>query len=114
MENEETSMRNIKSELINEHGPYCWCCNNMFDPEDLEGHHMQLKSCGGKNTKDNIAILCHECHFKLHGYTNNHKWNKYNKAIKSVKYNATLLKQNWQEFVSTCPIMVKKDGILAK
>ena len=100
MDSDETSMRIIKAELINEHGPYCWCCNNMFDPTELEGHHMQLKSAGGKNTKDNIAILCHECHFRLHSYTNAHNWRKYAKYIKIIKYNSLQLKQSWLKFVS--------------
>lgn len=41
----------------------CEICQKI---DNLEEHHIQSKSKGGKNNKSNIAIICCSCHRKIH------------------------------------------------
>lgn len=34
--------------------------------ENLEVHHVLYRSCGGKDTEDNLITLCAKCHIKKH------------------------------------------------
>lgn len=104
----QDSMRIIKEQLIEEHGPYCWCCREMFQLGNLEGHHILPRASQGKNEKENIAILCHECHSKLHILINYSNWKKYNKSIRKIKYNSSVLKEDWLCFSLQHPIKTKK------
>ena len=40
----------------------CAICGN--DGEEI--HHIIPKSEGGNDTADNLVLLCHECHRKIH------------------------------------------------
>lgn len=44
--------------------PYCQECGST---ENLQDHHIILKSEGGSDSFDNIKTLCVECHSKVHG-----------------------------------------------
>lgn len=105
---QQNSMRALKEELIDEHGPYCWRCQKMYNTNELEGHHILPRSSGGKNNKANIAMLCHNCHSELHQAINSGNWKKYNKVMRKVKYNSTVLKKLWFEFTEEHSIKISK------
>ncbi len=98
-DNEESSMRKIRNELINECGAYCWCCGNYFTPTELQGHHIITKAQGGKITKSNIAILCDTCHKKQHQLIKQNNWRKYHKSMKNIMYTGKVLRENYQKFM---------------
>ena len=42
------------------------CCAICGNIEFLETHHIVPKSIGGTDHKNNMVILCDECHAKVH------------------------------------------------
>jgi len=50
--------------------PFCESCGKKFkDYKEPEYHHRKKHSEGGKSELENIAVLCSECHKKIHGKT---------------------------------------------
>ena len=47
-------------------GGECVICGRSWS---AELHHLKRRSQGGGDTRDNLAWLCHEHHFKLHAAT---------------------------------------------
>ena len=46
----------------------CEMCNAGFqDFREAEYHHKELYAKGGKTRKDNIMVLCRDCHDLIHG-----------------------------------------------
>jgi len=43
----------------------CVVCGEQ-DAAKLHVHHITFKSGGGKTEKENLIVLCNECHEKLH------------------------------------------------
>lgn len=33
-----------------------------------EGHHIEMRSRGGKDVDSNVVLLCHACHREVHGH----------------------------------------------
>jgi len=48
--------------------------SNPSDPRHLELHHVQQHAHGGKNTPENLIVLCTACHDEIHRQS--HKRNK--------------------------------------
>ncbi|QLG61985.1 HNH endonuclease [Halorarum salinum] len=42
----------------------CVCCG---EEDELQVHHIIPRSQGGKNSEENLAVLCAECHYYAHG-----------------------------------------------
>jgi P4 family phage/plasmid primase-like protien len=40
----------------------CVCCEKHFEEKDMELHHILPKSKGGRESKDNLQMLCKLCH----------------------------------------------------
>lgn len=63
-----------KHDLIEAYGCKCMLCRKEFEPEELERHHIipryEYKRRGETvdDTIGNIALLCKECHRKIHRY----------------------------------------------
>lgn len=51
------------TELKKQHGSLCQICGKVGK---VYGHHVAHVKNGGKNTPDNLILLCHECHKKQH------------------------------------------------
>lgn len=66
--NKNRNMRFIKEELCSKCGHYCWLCKKEFDKRILTGHHIIQFSVCKCTKKDNIAILCYNCHFGIVNY----------------------------------------------
>jgi len=44
---------------------HCLLCDSK---ENLEVHHIQAQSIGGKSHVDNLITLCRDCHLKITSY----------------------------------------------
>jgi 5-methylcytosine-specific restriction endonuclease McrA len=57
------NMKAIKEQYYAEVGHVCWLCQKHFTKHNLTGHHViPFRVC--KDTiKNNIVILCYNCHF---------------------------------------------------
>ena len=60
MKRETANMR-----LKRRNHPYCIRCGFM---RDLEVHHVHPRSDGGRESLDNLAVLCVRCHKEFHRY----------------------------------------------
>jgi 5-methylcytosine-specific restriction endonuclease McrA len=54
----------LRNEVLNRDGKSCVSCDRK---SDLQVHHIVPRNQGGKNTKDNLATLCTDCHYYAHG-----------------------------------------------
>jgi 5-methylcytosine-specific restriction endonuclease McrA len=52
---------------------YCWIClrtrallKSLRPMVPIEGHHIIEVKCGGKDERDNLLIVCKECHSGIH------------------------------------------------
>jgi 5-methylcytosine-specific restriction endonuclease McrA len=43
-----------------------WRCQVCGSRQNLQVHHEELRSRGGRDTKENLITLCAECHEALH------------------------------------------------
>lgn len=59
----------IKKELIRIRGERCEYCGTVGK---VKMHHIKEVSEGGESTPDNLLLVCHECHKRLHP----HGWAK--------------------------------------
>ncbi|MCK5236305.1 MAG: HNH endonuclease [Deltaproteobacteria bacterium] len=59
--------RQLKAELIREHGEVCMTCGSKpyFPPISLS--HIISLARGGKTCKENCILECGPCHSKRHG-----------------------------------------------
>lgn len=55
----------VKERLYEKYGLRCEVCGKEFKRSELTGHHIIMKSRGGKATEDNILIACYHCHFGI-------------------------------------------------
>lgn len=62
---------NLIAEQIERQGFAMCKCGKSFTEESammfLELHHKQFRSQGGKDTEDNVELLCGTCHGRKHG-----------------------------------------------
>lgn len=65
-------LRAIKEQLIKERGPFCERCK--YDKvEILNAHHIIERCYGGTNAKENLELLCPNCHTEEHLERRNHR-----------------------------------------
>lgn len=100
-DNEISSMRKVRNELIEECGSYCWCCGRFLDASELQGHHIIPQAQGGKTMKSNIALLCANCHKKKHDLINHGQWKQYNKSMNAIRYNGKEFQKMYQAFLAS-------------
>ena len=55
---------NVKSAVLSRDNYTCQICGKTHTR--LEVHHIILRSEGGSNRMDNLAVLCKDCHAKVH------------------------------------------------
>lgn len=58
----------LKIELMRERGNRCELCGTSFTTAKMEVHHIKPQSLYPelREAKDNLMLLCHECHSGLH------------------------------------------------
>lgn len=44
----------------------CKVCHVYLQPEDAHPHHIKSKGSGGDDSRENIEVICWECHYKTH------------------------------------------------
>ena len=54
----------LKKKLQDAHGNACSQCGCT---KEIEAHHIVPVASGGKDTLDNLQLLCRICHLKIHG-----------------------------------------------
>jgi|GEM_PF-1928612 len=72
LENEHAAIRGrkptywnmIRKNALNRSGNRCEICN---DDKNLSVHHIIPLSEGGDSTSQNLCVLCHTCHARIHG-----------------------------------------------
>jgi 5-methylcytosine-specific restriction endonuclease McrA len=53
----------LRHEVLSRDGWKCQSCGSM---SNLEVHHQQFRSQGGRNSEENLITLCTGCHSRLH------------------------------------------------
>lgn len=59
------STRSLKKQLLIERGPKCQLCSYAI-PETLNIHHIIEKKNGGTDYKENLLLICPNCHAEIH------------------------------------------------
>ena len=72
---------NVKSAVLSRDNYTCQICGKTHTR--LEVHHIILRSEGGSNRMDNLAVLCKDCHAKVHTGELD-----FTKKVKSFKHSA--------------------------
>lgn len=57
----------LKYNLIIRAGACCEKCHKPADWRGLQAHHKEFRSHGGKDTLDNLILVCGKCHAEYHG-----------------------------------------------
>ena len=57
------SFQKIKKHIVSETGSVCSKCGSL---EKIEAHHINPIKNGGDNSRENLILLCHDCHKKEH------------------------------------------------
>jgi len=63
------SYNKLRLEILRRDGWRCQLCGKR---QNLEVHHIQLRSHSGHDTRDNLITLCVDCHATTHRRTS--KW----------------------------------------
>jgi 5-methylcytosine-specific restriction endonuclease McrA len=63
----QRALRELTIRLVGERGGVCEDCHQSPDWRGLAPHHKIKRSQGGRDTEDNIIILCGRCHSLRHG-----------------------------------------------
>ena len=58
----KTRMRELRRMLTRELGYVCQACLEKKRASELSAHHIYPRSKGGSDARENLALLCHECH----------------------------------------------------
>jgi 5-methylcytosine-specific restriction endonuclease McrA len=53
-----------RDEIIKDGNSICCACNKTFKENQLQIDHILALANGGTNNKDNLQLLCKECHFE--------------------------------------------------
>ena len=72
----------IRQNALDRGGNRCHICN---DDKDLSVHHIIPLSEGGDSTAQNLRVLCHKCHCRIHG-RKGHKTDKKRKVRFRIRY----------------------------
>ena len=59
--------RKLRLQLMERAGNHCEMCGRGCVGEALSPHHKKHRSQGGKDTEDNLIMICYSCHMKQHG-----------------------------------------------
>jgi len=60
--------RKLLAQLRERAGKRCEKCGRgVTEIEALSPHHIQRRSQGGKDTPENLQMICYACHLKEHG-----------------------------------------------
>ena len=81
-------MKAVKEYLYSKYGTRCEICGKEFSRAELTGHHIIMRSKGGKITENNILIACCNCHFgKINHipYDSEEYWALMHKALQHRK-----------------------------
>lgn len=63
-----TEWEKIRLLALEKYGAICSSCGTNGDIENpLNVHHIVSPLVGGTNSLDNLQVLCHDCHGKIHG-----------------------------------------------
>ena len=65
---------NTKTYVLYRDGHTCQCCNGKSKDKRLQVHHKIFRSQNGKDTPDNLVVVCETCHKKIHDCTIVPKW----------------------------------------
>jgi RHS repeat-associated protein len=63
---QRTFTKQQKVEKLAEQKGTCPGCGNKVDVSGGKGHHVKRHADGGKTTQDNHAVVCKDCHLKIH------------------------------------------------
>lgn len=55
-----------KAEKLKEQGGKCVGCDSDLDISDSKGHHRGRHADGAPTTKDNLDVVCPDCHKEIH------------------------------------------------
>jgi len=85
-------MKVMKERLYSKYGLRCEVCGEKLKRKELTGHHVVMRSKGGKVTEDNILIACYHCHFVVINnleYDSEEYWALMEKSLKHRKEQST-------------------------
>src|SRR5512133_3547358 len=61
--------RGQKEQKLAEQGGKCPGCDKKIEVAEGKGHHVKRHADGGPTSQDNHAVVCEDCHRKLHSPT---------------------------------------------
>ena len=64
---ENDSWRELKEEVLAEHGAKCAVCGCT---KELDLHHLKARRIGGTDVKENLQLLCRFCHAQTSSFGN--------------------------------------------
>ena len=59
--------RKLRLQLMERAGNRCEMCGRGCVGEALSPHHKKHRSQGGKDTPENLIMICYSCHLLQHG-----------------------------------------------
>jgi 5-methylcytosine-specific restriction endonuclease McrA len=64
--NDKNIPREVKESVLQRAEGKCECCNRKVATRSWTIHHIVYRSAGGKNSEDNLAMVCNNCHTIIH------------------------------------------------
>jgi len=58
--------KSMKKKALKQANYTCKECGSSLDMRTADPHHKIPVSQGGETTRENLLIVCRECHIKLH------------------------------------------------
>lgn len=80
--NTREEFEQLRSEYLNQLYNFCFNCEST---EDLHMHHIVPLALGGTNRITNMAMLCVDCHSKVHGRNSLHYIELQREGIEEAK-----------------------------
>jgi 5-methylcytosine-specific restriction endonuclease McrA len=59
-------LQQVKQKMIDDTGGECCICHRLLMPSSLILHHTKPINDGGKDSINNLMLVCHKCHRILH------------------------------------------------
>jgi 5-methylcytosine-specific restriction endonuclease McrA len=60
---DSTSYRDVHRQVLERDGWRCQACGSM---QNLQVHHLKLRSHSGSDVEQNLITLCAQCHEQVH------------------------------------------------